>query len=285
MVEHYLSGRQTRCQINGHVSSLQKLTSGVGEGSVLGPTLYTLGQICVSEVCSEVKQNMWTMHQMNVNTMSCEYADDVTGCLSADTDEDLQIAVNDMMEGYTKYFSSCGLCLNQKKCSVLVIRSKARTATIYLGDKKEEDKIKLLGLWVDNRYDFDFHLNYVVRSCTYKISCLRKIRPWLSTKYLKEMTESLVLGQIFYGSEIYMRLQKIRTKAQKLVNTAARLVLDRDRFENCETMMRELEWLNMDNHLRYQQVASLRRLLRTQYAHFTFSMLDWSTKLSQSINN
>ena len=74
-----------------------------------------------------------------------------------------------------------------------------------------------------------------------------------------------------------MRLQKVRTKVQKLVNSAARLVLHKDRYANCATMMKDLDWLNMDNHHRTQLLISLRRLLRTRSAPKTFRMMDWST--------
>ena len=101
------------------------------------------------------------------------------------------------------------------------------------------------------------HLNHVIRSCTYKLSCLRKVSNWLNQKNLKLVVESLVLSQINYCSEIYMRLQKVRTKVQKVLNSAARLVLNRDRL---------------------QLLCSLRRLLRTKSAPKTFNLIDWSTK-------
>ena len=55
LVQDYLTGRKTKCTVNGFTSSTIDLSSGVGEGSVIGPTLYTLGQVCVSIVCDIVK--------------------------------------------------------------------------------------------------------------------------------------------------------------------------------------------------------------------------------------
>ena len=67
------------------------------------------------------------------------------------------------------------------------------------------------------------------------------------------MVESFVIGQINYCFEVYslLRLQKIiRTKIQKLVNSAARLVLEIESFANCKIMIRYLKWLNMNNNYR-----------------------------------
>ena len=64
---------------------------------MLGQTLYTLGQICVSIVCDEVREKMESQHQVEVDTLSCKYVDDVTGCVATDNDEDLQVSVDNMM--------------------------------------------------------------------------------------------------------------------------------------------------------------------------------------------
>ena len=86
LIRDYLTGRKTKCVVNGHLSDTVDLTSGVGEGSVLGPQLYTLGQICASMVVKIVEERMKEEKEIDVNTLSCEYADDVTGGLATDTD-------------------------------------------------------------------------------------------------------------------------------------------------------------------------------------------------------
>ena len=150
-----------------------------------------------------------------------------------------------------------------------------------MNGQEEEKKVKLLGIVLDNRYDFADHLQYVLRSCTYKLSCLRKISRWMTQKNMKEIIQSVVLSQLYYGSEIYMRLLQVRQKAQKLLNSAARLALNRDRFANVELMLHDLAWLNLNNHYRMQILTSFRRLLRTRSSALTFSMLDTETKTSQ----
>ena len=147
---------------------------------------------------------------------------------------DLQLAINIMMEIYQDYFSSCGLCLNSDKCAIIILRSKPKTMTLMWNNKPEEEKVKLLGLWMDNKYEFTDHLNYLIQCCSYKMSCLRKVSHWLTPENLKLVVESLVISQINYCAEIYMRLLKTRNKVQKLINSAARLCLNASRYSNCE---------------------------------------------------
>ena len=74
-----------------------------------------------------------------------KYADDVTGAIAVKTDEELQIATTMLMDQYSDYFSAAGLCLNQDKCSLLVLRSKKKTMEITMNGKKEEKKVKIVG--------------------------------------------------------------------------------------------------------------------------------------------
>lgn len=278
LIENYLTGRQTKCTVNGHTSDSINLDSGVGEGSVLGPSLYTLGQVCVSVVCNMVKEEMEEKHGIEVATLSCEYADDVTAAIATKNDHQLQEAVDMMMKQYAEYFSACGLCLNQDKCAVMVIRSKAKTKDIIWNGKPEEKKVKLLGLHVDSKYEFLDHVQHLNKVCSYKLSCIKKISKWLTNENLQEVVRSLVLSQIDYCSEIYLRLAKVRKKVQKLVNAAARVALRENRYANCEKMMKELGWLNADNNYRLQILCSLRRNLSSGTTPYTLQWIDWQTR-------
>ena len=278
LISNYLTGRKTKCSMNGSTSDYVELSSGVGEGSVLGPTLYTLGQICVSTVCDIVKERMRNEYGIEVDTLSVEYADDVSGLVACDNDSQLQIAMNIIMDQYKDYFSACGLCLNADKCAILVIRSKARTVNIVWNGKPEEKKVKLLGIWLDSRYEFLDHVVHLVQVCSYKMSCIRKIAKWLTDDNLKDVVESLVISQITFCSEIYLRLKKVRKKVQKILNSAARLALRENRYANCEKMMDKLKWLNMDNMYLLQVLCSFRRLLGNGSSMLTYNFINWEAR-------
>ena len=280
LIDNYLTGRKTKCLVNGAMSSSVDLSSGVGEGSVLGPSLYTLGQVCVSMVMDIVKDKMKEVYNVSADVLSCEYADDVTGLAALDNDEDAQLTVDIIMSQYADYFSACGLCLNQDKCMVMVIRSKPRTREIIWQGKPEEKKVKLLGVYIDNRYEFYDHVNYLVKTCSFKMSCIRRISKWLTDDNLKDVVRSLVLSHLTYCSEIYLRLPSVQSKIQKILNSAARLALRRDRYANCEVMMKDLNWLNIANHYRTQLLTSLRRILSTGSAFYTYSFIDGESRAS-----
>ena len=280
LIGDYLTGRRTKCSVNGITSGLIELSSGVGEGSVLGPCLYTLGQICVSVVLDIVREKFHEQLQKQADALSVEYADDVTGAAAVDNDDEAQIITDLMMSQYKDYFSACGLCLNPDKCSVMIIRTKAKTREIQWNGKSEERKVKLLGVYLDSRYEFIDHASHLVKVCSYKLSAIRKVARWLNDKNLLDVVRSFVISHIIYCSEIYLRLKKVRIKVQKILNAASRVALRRDRYANCEVMMRDLNWLNLHNLYRYQLVVSLRRILGNYKAYTTVYSLDWQSRAS-----
>ena len=162
----------------------------------------------------------------------------------------------------------------------MVIRPKAKTREITWNGNPEVKKAKLLGVWLDSRYEFLDHVNYLVKVCSYKMSSIRKVAHWLTDKNLVDVVRSLVISHITYCAEIYLRLKKVRDKVQKILNSAARLALRRNRYANCETMMKDLDWLNINNRYRFLLVVSLRRILRTYKAYTTVYSLDTASRSS-----
>ena len=143
---------------------------------------------------------------------------------------------------------------------------------------KEEKKVKLLGLWVDSRYEFIDHVNHLIKVCRYKLSCVRKVANWLTDDNLQLVVTSLIISHVTFCSEIYLRLPKTQRKIQKLIYAAARVATRSDRYANCETMMEKLGWYNADNLYRNQLLTSLRRQLGTGSSYYMQQWLDFQSR-------
>ena len=94
------------------------------------------------------------------------------------------------------------------------------------------------------------------------------------------MVYSLVVSHLLYCSEIYLRTLKVRKKAQRLPNAAAQLALRKTRYANCEEMMEELKWLNMNNEYQSQLILSLRQSRTTMAAAYTLKWIDGESRAS-----
>ena len=166
-----------------------------------------------------------------------------------------------MMEKFKHYFNSMGMCLNEKKCELIVFRSKRKEFTLTLpGGQEEVETVKLLGLWIDNNYKFETHTQKVCQKLRHKLANISRVRPYLSQTRAKIITDSLVVSTITYMAVLYLRLPSNQKKIQKLLNSAARIVLEAEPKTHVVDMLRELYWLNCENIYEYQLVCVMRRL-------------------------
>ena len=274
LVYSYLTDRKTRCKIKNCISEPITLESGVGEGSVLGPVFFIMGMCSVSMVARRTVEEMERRgHKIEASTL--EFADDTSGVLVAETEEILQEAINIMSDMFAEYFNAMGMCLNQKKSELIIFRSKKKEGDLTLPSGQVESKVvRLLGLWIDNQYRFDVHTQKVLQKVRFKLCNLAKVRPYLTQGRAKQVVESLIHSTINYMGILYLRLPSNQKKVQKLLNKAARLVLQVDQRTHVEDILRELYWLNVPNMHRYALITSLRRLKYGQtLAYVTFRNL------------
>ena len=143
-----------------------------------------------------------------------------------EVEAELQIAIHLMMDKFTHYFNSMGMCLNKSKCKLIIFRSSRKEFTQTLpGGQEVVNCVKLLSLHIDNSYKFTTHTEKVCQKLRFKLANLNRVRPYLSEGRAKLITESLVLSTISYMATLYLRLPTNRKKIQHLMNISARSVL------------------------------------------------------------
>ena len=283
LVDNYLTDRKTVCQVKDKRSGVVTLESGVGEGSVMGPNVYGLGT-CDADEVPVMTIEICVEEERDVEGKTIMFADDVNGLLSATNIDDLQAAINIMMRLYEQYFSCNGLCLNRDKCQLLVLRWQPTPDTRFtLAGAEEVLKVKFLGLIIETDYKFNGHVNSVISRVSYKLAKLRRIMEHMPQDLLRETVEALVLSVMKYGLFIYGRRREIQVKLQKLVNAAARLVLQpppRSRT-SIESMLTTLSWLNAPNMVRQEQCLVMERLLRTRSSPISFRLMLYHEQVPQ----
>ena len=192
IIYNYLTSRRTKTIIEKSISTEIEIT-GVGEGSVLGPNCFSIGMICISVVAKRTVKRMKDEHNKICEAFTDEFADDATGILGCDNEEDLQLAINIMLEEFLEYYSLNGLKLNVSKCAVLVHRVRPATMTIYCGDQTEENKekdcLRLLGLHMDLTYET--HCSKVLGLCYEKLGTLSRLTNLIPQSQMCQLVEAL----------------------------------------------------------------------------------------------
>ena len=89
---------------------------------------------------------------------------------------------------------------------------------------------------------------------------MSRVRPYLTESKAKLLTESLVLSTVSYMATLYLRVPANQKKVQRMINLAARTVLQAPPREHVVNLLRELYWLNARNFYEYLLICALRRI-------------------------
>ena len=166
-MKNYLSNRKQFTVINGRKSSKTQVRCGVPQGSVLGPTLFTLFT------------NDLPLSILSGDTFM--YNNDTTVfCIGSTQDAACNLLNGALQELFTWRINN-RLTPHPGKCEVLSL-SKARFVdplpAIYIGESVLEYKIKtrLLGVTIDHNLSWIPHLQEVIKNFANKLSLLKKSR-------------------------------------------------------------------------------------------------------------
>ena len=69
---------------------------------------------------------------------------------------------------------------------------------------KPSDYVKLLGITIDNKLNFDLHINNLCTSANRKINCLYRIRNYLNLNQMKTLANAYIMSSFRYAPLIWM---------------------------------------------------------------------------------
>ena len=248
----YLSDRHQYTKINRTKSGLEDIVCGVPQGSVLGPTLFTLYINDLENVFSASKVFL--------------YADDTVILTFHDKIDLLVDEVNKELSFYYNWLLYNRLTINAKKSNTILFkgfgqRINCRLKDIELGGEKiaYTQSYKYLGVWLDSHFKFDIHIKKVSRDVSFRLSKLFRIRNSITEKIAIKIYKVMILPLIDYCDTVYCsgRLECLK-KLNVLQNKALRIVGKLHKRTNTTEIMAKHEILDLKK----------RRLLHIlQYAH------------------
>ena len=155
----YLTNRRQTVSINGSLSKLLPVSSGVPQGSILGPLLYTLFTNELPDVVGH------SCDQGKSPDSVCCYADDTTlTCVNADHSK-LSERLTLQYDRISEFMLDNRLKLNQDKTHLIVIttqnnRQRSQSANLVqirtdMGNIKPTQTQKLLGCWIQEDLKFN----------------------------------------------------------------------------------------------------------------------------------
>lgn len=253
-LESYLTGRTSYVSIGNCRSSTVNCTTGVPQGSVLGPLLFSIFTSPVSHLIS------------SFNVLCHQYADDTQLYTSIDLSSDHDINnLSDCADAVTRWHLENNLLLNPSKTEVLITGTRQQVTkfesstpaiqTIRFADTviPYTKSVRILGVTIDSHLTFDKHVTNVVQSCNYHIRSLRHIRKLIDKDTAATLACSIVSSRLDYcNALLYGITSKNMNRLQRVQNSLARVVCNAPYRSSSLPLRKALHWLPVEQRVQHK---------------------------------
>lgn len=257
----YLFDRYQKVEIDNQSSSLGIISSGVPQGSVLGPLLFLLYTADIFNIVKSVSVQL--------------YADDtqLMYTFKAAEHENVTLKINHDLNAISLYAKSHNMKLNPQKSVAMLFGTKhilnnlKNNMLLVLNNDVLEwvDVSKNLGVYFDNDLRFRNHVSQLLKSTYVKLKLLYSNRCLLNFKIKKQLCETLILPVLYYCLIMYFPCLDFftKTRLQKVQNSCCRFIHSLRKFDHISKKITDLKWLNIENTWKMHLLTLTHKLMMT----------------------
>ena len=246
----YFADRQQSVNIHGTSSVPRPLTSGMPQGSVIGPFGFPVYTGPVGRICEK--------HKVSYHF----YADDTQLYLSFDPKDEAaaKLQMEACIREIREWMSLNYLKLNDSKTEFVIIgtahqlqRLTNDTITIGNDNVSASNSARNIGAYFDKNMNMKKHIQSVCRACYCHIRNIGKVRRHLTQKAAQSIIHAFIssrvdhMNALVYGCHKYLLL-----KLQKIQNNAARIVTRSRRRDHITPVLSHLHWLPIEKRIEYK---------------------------------
>jgi len=223
-IKDFLSGRCQHVVINGEKSQAEKVTSGIPQGSVLGPLLFVL---FINDLPDNIKSQVFM------------FADDTKLYREVTSIEDqtqLQIDLDKLQDWSNKWL----LKFHPGKCKVLRIGTKTGLTKVPYKMVTEKNEVieleessheKDIGVIIDDKLNFEAHISEKVNTANRIAGTIRRTYEHLDEESFALLFKALVRPHLEYANSVWCpykkkditKVENVQRRASKLIPTLRNL--------------------------------------------------------------
>ena len=248
--ESYLQERKQKVFVNNVLSDNETITSGVPQGSILGPLLFIL-----------------FVNDINLYSENCNmdlYADDTTihthgKCLNSIAEK-----LQKDLENLERWSLENNMIIHPEKSKSMVIASwqkrntlvnKTLAVRIDNVNIKQSDKEKLLGVFINQNLTWNDHAQNVNKKIASRLYLLRRLKAYLPINARIIFYNSFILPHLDYCDTIWGNCnQSNEHKMVRLQKCAARLILD-DTSSSSSELLNKLKWQSFPERVKFHKAC------------------------------
>ena len=252
----YLHQRTQYVSFDNTISSVEQITVGVPQGSILGPLLFL---IFISDMPDHIKA------KTNL------FADDTSYQISANNMGELISTANSELQKAANWFRMNKLTLHPDKTKFIIFNMKPQdekdikpvlldgTELERIHEKGKTKCFKFLGTVIDEKLTWEHHINYVknkIRKMTYRMIQIRKE---LTTEHKTLIYNGLYKPHFEYAISIWgggKGFNELNKMNKKLV----RLVSGTNKFTHAEPLMKKLKILQLEDLRKLKTLTSMNKI-------------------------
>ena len=211
-IQDFLRGRQQYVKVGNSLSKTRSVTSGIPQGSILGPILFLIFindlPDCVESICTI-------------------FADDTKAYNSSENFHAMQSDVNALQEWSDRW----QLFFNSAKCKCLYYGKNNPKNEYFFFKESETCKIsecseeKDLGVIFDDTLKFDLHINAAVKKANSMLGLIKRNFKFIDKDIFTKLYKALVRPHLEYGQTIWypqlkrqsQTLERVQRRATKLI--------------------------------------------------------------------
>ena len=232
----YLTNRHQYTEITSSTSncksSVKPVKIGVPQGSVLGPLLYI---IYVNSILDS---------QTN-STKTYMFADDTSTLVSTNSLSNTICISNSTIDLLTQHFAQHSLAINVTKTNFIMFKPRGldipQPQIKVNGFSIEQvDCTKFLGIFIDDRLDWQFHVDHIAKKINSGMFVLRRISAFQNLALSLTIYYSLIFSHISYGIQIWGAGRKEHLdRVFVLQKKAVRYIFGLKKGDTCKSYFKE----------------------------------------------
>ena len=252
---NYLSGRLQRVVLDGSSSSPTSVTSGVPQGSILGPLLFIIFMDSISKV------------PLLSNAKLYLYADDIVLFMPLNNTRDVH-TLQDNINLVHQWAKDHGLTLNSAKSNVLPITRSTHPIPLHLCVDRNPipvvSSVKYLGVTITSKLSWSEHVNNISKATRRQLSLIYRKFANATPQARSHIFRTAVLPKLDYCSSVWdPHLSTLVSSLESVQKYACRVVTKHWRYDY-ETLLSNLGWQTLRTRRKLQKLKVCYTILSHQ---------------------